>query len=80
MNVLVSRSADFKASYKPKTPYGVYSGEWVLMYIPDVLQLHITIQYTYVYILNTEKLWILTSYIHMNNRRSTKIMHTYIHT
>ena len=29
MNVLVSRSGNFKASYKPKAPYGVYSGEWV---------------------------------------------------
>ena len=29
MNVLLSRLGDFCATYKSKTPYGVYSGEWV---------------------------------------------------
>ena len=29
MNVLLSRLGNFCATYKSKTPYGVYSGEWV---------------------------------------------------
>ena len=29
MNVLLSRLGNFCATYKSKTPYGIYSGEWV---------------------------------------------------
>ena len=35
MNVLLSRLGDFCATYKSKTPYGVYSGEWV-----KIIRLH----------------------------------------
>ena len=38
MNVLLGRLGDFCATYKSKTPYGVYSGEWVNQAISDLKQ------------------------------------------